>query len=220
MSVDGFHALDHGQSPMVFSGLGARLRDMTTGHDPRIVANALIESANRNGLPIWNVSVQKLLYFAHAASLVHDRRPLIRGTFEAWEFGPVCRPIYDALKHHGREKISSLIQKVDPFTGVVLDLPALQDGSALYRVENTMKLLGGASPSQLISLSHVAGGAWSIIWNKSKTGATVGNRIDDELTIATFGKFKVAVAETQQGGMDEATPFAGNRSCKDSASSA
>lgn len=191
---------------------------MTVGHDPRIVVNAMIESASRNGLPIYNVSVQKLLYFAHASSLVHDRRPLIRGTFEAWEFGPVCRPIYDALKRYGREQISSLIQKLDPFTGEVLDLPTLQDGSALYRVESTVRLLGRASPSQLISLSHVEGGAWSIVWNKSKTGATVGNRIDDELTIATFGKFKVAVVEPQLGGMDEASPFAGNRSCKDSAS--
>lgn len=184
---------------------------MLSGYDPRVVANALIEAARRANIPMRNVSIQKLLYFAHASFLVHYRRPLVRGAFEAWEYGPVCRPIYDALKGYGRNEVTSLITRRDPYTGEESELPQLSDATAQSHIERVMHVMGRATPSQLISLSHVEGGAWSIVWNKSKTGATVGNRIDDRLTIATFGKLKVALkpAEMQEG-LDEATPFAGD----------
>ncbi len=184
---------------------------MLLGHDPRVVANALIDAAHQAHIPVRNVSIQKLLYFAHASFLVHHRRPLVRGAFEAWEYGPVCRPIYDALKGYGRNPITALITRRDPFTGQEAALPLLEDSVARSHIHHVMHVMGRATPSQLISLSHVDGGAWSIVWNKSKTGATVGNRIDDELTIATFGKLKVALkpAEAQEG-LDEATPFAGD----------
>lgn len=184
---------------------------MLRGHDPRVVANALIDAARQAQIPVRNVSIQKLLYFAHASFLVQQRRPLVRGAFEAWEYGPVCRPVYDALKGYGRSPITTLITRRDPFTGHEADLPPLNDSIAQSHINHVTHVMGRATPSQLISLSHVEGGAWSIVWNKSKTGATVGNRIDDELTIATFGKLKVALkpAETQEG-FDEATPFAGD----------
>ena len=182
-----------------------------TGHDPRVVANAIIACAQRMEVPIRNISVQKLLYFAHAAFLVHHRRPLVRGVFEAWEFGPVCRSIYDALKHYGRNEITSPIQRTDPFTGISSALPELADPLAIRHIEHLMHVMGHASPSQLISLSHVPGGAWSIVWNKAKTGATVGNRIDDDLTIKTFGRLKVALQPSQENEvLDEASPFAGD----------
>ncbi|WP_132883897.1 type VI toxin-antitoxin system SocA family antitoxin [Sphingomonas molluscorum] len=181
------------------------------GHDPRVVVNALIECAQSMQIPVRNVSLQKLLYFAHAAYLAHHRRPLIRGAFEAWEYGPVCRPIYDALKAYGRDEVTAPIKRRDPYTGVVSDLPPLEDDLAVRHLENVMRALGGLSPSQLISLSHVPGGAWSIVWNKAKTGATLGNRIDDELTKATFGKLKIALRSSQpQERFDEAAPFAGD----------
>lgn len=184
---------------------------MDVGYDPRVVVNALIACANRMGIPVRNVSLQKLLYFAHASFLVHYRRPLIRGVFEAWEYGPVCRPIYDALKSYGRNEVTASIKRRDPFTGAVSELPPLDDSLALRHIENVMHGMGHASPSQLIRLSHVDGGAWSIVWNKAKTGATVGNRIDDELTKATFGKMKVVLRPSQpEEGFDEAAPFAGD----------
>jgi uncharacterized phage-associated protein len=184
---------------------------MSSGYDPRVVVNALIDAANKAHIPVRNVSIQKLLYFAHASFLVHYRRPLVKGAFEAWEYGPVCRPIYDALKGYGRSEVTAPITRTDPFTGEVSELPPLQDAAAQRHIEHLMHVMGRATPSQLISLSHVEGGAWWIVWNKSKTGATVGNRIDDELTIATFGKLKVALKPPEmQEGLDEATPFAGD----------
>lgn len=182
------------------------------GHDPRVVANRIIDIAMRERFAVYNVSIQKLLYFAHASHLVVERKPLIRGAFEAWEFGPVCRPIYDCLKGFGRSPIDRIIDRTDPVTGEVTALPGLSDPTACFHVENIMRSLGRAHPSQLISLSHVPGGAWSIVWNKGRTGATIGNRIDDSLTRETFGRYKIALADPGllEEPVDEAAPFAGN----------
>lgn len=187
------------------------MKTVERGHDPRAIANHMIQYAKRRGIPIWNVSIQKLMYFAHAAFLVRTGRPLVLGAFEAWEFGPVCRPIYDALKLHGRSMVTETIIRRDPFSGVE-SVPVIEDDiEAQDQVEEVMRSMGHLHPNQLIRLSHVEGGAWSIVWNKSKTGATVANRIDDQLTIDTFTRLKISVrCSGDEGGIDEATPFAGD----------
>jgi uncharacterized phage-associated protein len=171
----------------------------------------MIQYAKRRHIPIWNVSIQKLMYFAHATFLVRTARPLVLGAFEAWEFGPVCRPIYDALKQHGRSVITDVITRRDPFSGTE-SVPAISDDiEAEDQVEAVMRSMGHLHPNQLIRLSHVEGGAWSIVWNKSKTGATVANRIDNQLIIETFTKLKISVQGSgNEGEIDEATPFAGD----------
>ncbi len=181
------------------------------GHDPRAVANHMIIYARRRDIPIWNVSIQKLMYFAHAAFLVRTGRPLVHGAFEAWEYGPVCRPIYDALKQHGRQVIAETIVRRDPFSGIVSTPVVEDDIEAEDQIEAVMRSMGHLHPNQLIRLSHVEGGAWSIVWNKSKTGATIANRIDDQLTVDTFTKLKISVQGSgDEGEIDEATPFAGD----------
>ena len=183
-----------------------------SGFDPRVVANKIIEIAHRERFPVYNVSVQKLLYFAHASHLVSERKPLVRGAFEAWEFGPVCRPIYDALKEFGRKPIDRKIFRIDPLSAEVVELEKLDDPVAKFHVESIMRSLGRTHPNQLISLSHVPGGAWSVVWNKGRTGVTIGNRIDDTLTRETFGRYKIALADpaSHEEPLDEAAPFAGN----------
>jgi uncharacterized phage-associated protein len=181
------------------------------GQDPRSVANGMIGYALARDMPVGNLSLQKLLYFAHASYLVRHNKPLVAGVFEAWEFGPVCRPIYDALKHYGRAPISSFIQRVDPFTGELSEIPEPPDIGIRDHIAGVMRSMGTMAPHQLVSLSHVAEGAWSVIWNKSKTGATVGNRIPDSLTVERFGRLKLSLKrESHVGGGIEAAPFAGD----------
>ncbi len=181
------------------------------GYDPRSVVNAMIAIGNRRGLNLPNVSIQKLLYFAHASYLVQYKRPLVRGVFEAWDFGPVCPTIYHALKHHERAPVREPIQKVNPFTGEVTEVETLNDDDALLHLQIVLKTMGDLSPGQLIELSHSPEGAWDVVWNKSKTGTTVGNRIDDILTVSRFSRLKIPLRDASTyGETDEATPFTGN----------
>lgn len=183
---------------------------MLLGHDPRSIANVMIEFALEDGLHLPNVSVQKLLYFAHASYLVRNRRPLVSSLFEAWEYGPVCRPVYDALKQYGRASVPKKIEQVDIFTGEIEEFEFSGDRRTRFHIEGIMMNLGHLSPGQLIDLSHAKDGAWHAVWNKSKTGATIGNTIDDKLTEERFAFLKMPINTPTRGDPDEATPIAGD----------
>ena len=190
---------------------GAQVIAMQAGHDPRAVANEMIDYSFRRNRPIFNVSIQKLMYFAHAAFLIRAKRPLINGTFEAWEFGPVSRPIYHELKQYGRGAISGLIKTKDLFSAEESEPRIFDDIDALDQIADVMRSMSDLHPNQLIRLSHVDGGAWSVVWNKSRTGATIGNMISDELIREKFGRMKVTLPIDFDGGMvDETAPFAGD----------
>ena len=180
-------------------------------YDPRSIANAIIESAQRRGISVTNLSVQKLLYFAHAVSLAKYGQPLVKGVFEAWELGPVCRPVYDALKSYRAKPITDLIQRRDPLTGEVSTVSPPRDWRVLEHIDDILKSIGHLTPGQLVDLSHAPNGAWDEVWNKSKTSPTIGNRIHDKITVERFVFLKMPVRNGSRfGDIDEATPFTGD----------
>ena len=95
-------------------------------YDARSVANLLLDEADRLGIEITNLSLQKLLYFAHGFCLVEDRKPLVNGHFEAWRHGPVHPLAYHAFKDVGRMPISFRADRVDPLTGEKRPLPKIK----------------------------------------------------------------------------------------------
>jgi uncharacterized phage-associated protein len=182
------------------------------GFDPRSIANAIIGHALQRDRALTHLAVQKLLYFTHAHHLVKFRRPLVRAAFEAWEHGPVCRPVYEALKIHGRAPIRELIERRDPFTREVSVVATPADPLVMDHIAITMGSLSHMSPSQLRDLSHVPQGAWAEVWNRAQRGgATLGNTIDDTLSAERFFRLKMTVKpESRAGDVDEASPFAGD----------
>lgn len=68
---------------------------MVTAYD---VAKLLLRWARENGDTITNLKIQKLLYYAQAWYLVNYGRRLFDDDIEAWDFGPVIRPIYRKWK--------------------------------------------------------------------------------------------------------------------------
>ena len=54
-----------------------------------------------------NLKIQKMLYFAHAYFLVKKDRPLVDGTFQAWDLWPVIKDLYNKLCKYNREAIPS-----------------------------------------------------------------------------------------------------------------
>ena len=64
------------------------------------------------GNAISNMKLQKLLYYAQGFALVILNKPLFQDDFEAWEYGPVLRPVYDEYKRFG----SSALPKPNDFS--------------------------------------------------------------------------------------------------------
>jgi uncharacterized phage-associated protein len=69
--------------------------------DARLVANRLLELANADGRELTPMQILKLVYIAHGWNLALHGRALIDQPVEAWQYGPVIRDLYNAMKGFG-----------------------------------------------------------------------------------------------------------------------
>jgi len=177
--------------------------------DPRAVVNLILKCGRHLDLNFSNLAIQKLLYFSHATYLIENRKPLVAGVFEAWEHGPVCRVVYDALKGFGRSPVTTPIHGTDIFTGEKTKIPSSSRLDVVAHVYMVTKTLGKLTPSKLRNLSHVAEGPWDYVWNKSETSVTLNNRITDAMILSRFRLIPVAGINSDDLEFDgyEATPF-------------
>src|SRR5580704_12222160 len=134
--------------------------------DPRSIANLMLDEADRSGYRISNLVLQKLLYFAHAIFLVEQKRPLVSGYFEAWEYGPVHPTAYQAFKTAGAEAIKCRATRVDVASGVRMPLPPPEDVSVRQHIARIMQSYGHMTPGRLVDISHAKGAPWDFIANK------------------------------------------------------
>lgn len=151
---------------------------MDEGHDGRAVANFVLDECEAMGWPISNLSLQKIVFFCHAWTLVETGKPLIRHKFEAWEYGPVLPYLYREFKVFDRAPISSRATSLNCLDGcrtvVEYKLPAMVE-SLLRRV---VGFYGRMRATDLVALSHAEGGPWYVVWNHSGP-VNPGMLIDD-----------------------------------------
>ena len=71
------------------------------------VADEIITVASKQGSPVSNLMLQKVMYFLNALSLVDQGKPLINDGqhFEKWDYGPVIHSVYTEYSNNGREPI-------------------------------------------------------------------------------------------------------------------
>ena len=80
--------------------------------DARAVANEFIKRANRDGLALTNMQLQKLPYIAHGWSLALLDKPLIADEQpQAWPYGPVYPSLYDSLRSYGSRAVEDVIRE-------------------------------------------------------------------------------------------------------------
>ena len=181
------------------------------GFDPRSAANLLLDEADRLGIEVSNLSLQKLLYFAHGFSLVEDRRPLIVGHFEAWRHGPVHPLAYHAFKEAGREAISFRAHRIDPLTGEKRPLPEVKSKRARYIVLKVLVGYGSLSSGVLVGLSHAKDGPWRFVVDQSRTSAVLGMRIPNDVIAERFRQQVFEIDELPREEPYEDAPFASDR---------
>ena len=71
------------------------------------VADEIITIASKQGSPVSNLMLQKVMYFLNALSLVNQGNPLINDgqRFEKWDYGPVIHSVYTEYSDNGRNLI-------------------------------------------------------------------------------------------------------------------
>lgn len=156
-------------------------------NDGRSVANFILDVCATQGRSVTNLSLQKIVYFCHVWSLIELGRPLVKQQFEAWQYGPVLQYLYREFKAYDRAPITERATALDRNTGerrlaaYNFDRPTTD---LLHRVVNFYSRL---SASQLVELSHIAGGPWEQVWNHGGS-VNPGMRIDDRLILDFYQK--------------------------------
>ncbi len=152
-------------------------------YDPRVVANLLLDIADRRKLGVSNLALQKLLYFAHGHFLIRTGKPLVKAAFEAWTYGPVHPAVYQAFKSEEERHIKSRAMGQNVITGAMVPLDAVDDPDVIHQLEQVVWAYGHHSPGRLIDISHASKGPWATVVNKSKTSVALGMRIPAIITL-------------------------------------
>jgi len=162
--------------------------------DPRSVANLIILAAKERRKTITNLSLQKILYFVHGRYLIEEGEPLLRGSFEAWQYGPVSLSVYDAFKHLGSQNIETYAERRNVRTGEIELVPPPSDPDLRQRIVDLSFPYLSLSAGRLVDLSHAKGSPWDRVTQDSRGERHFGLRITNETIEKYFRFHKIAVS--------------------------
>lgn len=126
------------------------------------VANAFIELSKRDGIPLTNMKLQKLVYIANGFCWATLGRPLFEDDIHAFEFGPVIPTLYNRLKRYGSSEIEDFINKDES--------RLIENGQAMRIVKQVWEAYKGFDAYKLSAITHQANTPWSDTWQTSRFG--------------------------------------------------
>ncbi|MEZ5657797.1 MAG: DUF4065 domain-containing protein [Burkholderiaceae bacterium] len=137
----------------------------------RAVARRILEACAEHGdSSVTPMQLIKLTYIAHGYMLGVFGEPLLDEPVEAWQYGPVVRSVYDAVKKYQ----SSPVKEV-------------QVDHEVEFSEREQKVIGvvakkycGFSGVVLSAATHQPGSPWRITWDEYGRNATISNDIIEQ----------------------------------------
>ncbi|MBR0672827.1 Panacea domain-containing protein [Neoroseomonas soli] len=154
--------------------------------DPRIVANTVLSRANRSGIALTNLDIQKMLYLLHGEFLRQTRQPLVTGEFQAWEYGPVHRVLYDAFKSYKDGPIDGPARRLDPIRRRYVELPRLDDPMIEDFLDANLTRLLSIPTFKLVQITHAPGTPWSRTMEAGTKKTNLGMVISNEMIARHF----------------------------------
>jgi uncharacterized phage-associated protein len=149
-------------------------------YDGRAVANCILGISEELRIPLTQMKLLKILYFAHGWFLAAHRQPLVTQPFEAWEYGPVVRVVRDALRDFGREAVSGRIEYFDLKTGEIFEFPSNLEKPHREFVEKIFLSYCHYDGWKLSEITHERGSPWDKIWNSAEPIGRLALRIDNK----------------------------------------
>ncbi len=140
---------------------------MGAQHNALAVADKIIRLSIDDEIPVTPMQVQKLTYFCHAWMLGLGNGPLFQDAVESWQYGPVIRSVYHALKHHG----------ADTITERLLDREAVFSDEEERLIRVIWRQYGQLAGSSLSRLTHAAGSPWDQTYKKDKRSQIIRNHV-------------------------------------------
>jgi uncharacterized phage-associated protein len=151
-------------------------------HSTLAIANEFLSRARRDGRPLTQMHLQKLVYLAHGWNLAVNGEPLIEDRFEAWEYGPVLRRLYDATRAYGARDIPSLLRwgQDTPFPfddGGIAEEPLTQ--AEINVIDEVWRLYGHFPAFKLSALTHAPDSPWSAAFAQGRNQQISNTEISD-----------------------------------------
>ncbi|MCC0048528.1 MAG: DUF4065 domain-containing protein [Rhodobiaceae bacterium] len=115
------------------------------------ILSAAKRLAEQSDWSLSNLKLQKILYLAHMFYLGRtEGEPLVRGEFEAWNYGPVHPDLYHKAKVFGS----------DPVKNIFHSIPEVPGGAERDIIDEAFESLGSSGPGRLVAATHRKNGAW------------------------------------------------------------
>lgn len=160
------------------------------------VANEFLKLGSEAGMPIDQMKLQKLVFYAHAWHLALRGFPLFEEDVGAWPWGPVVREVYNQTRRFGRAPVTDRLTRFS-FDGGKLTsrTPTVDDPGLQDFIRSVWESHKGFSGIQLSNATHAPGEPWTII--KEKAGSLDGKpNIPNDLIKDIFS---AKIAKQNQG---------------------
>lgn len=152
-------------------------------YDARVVANAVLERAWHLGYNVTQIDIQKICYFLHGHHLRDHGKPMISSEFEAWDYGPVQRVLYNSFRDFGDQPITRCATAFDPIRRCPKSLPKITDNSTVETIDRYLPHYLNFDSFDLVDMTHANGTPWSRTLHNARISANIGMRIGND-TIA------------------------------------
>jgi uncharacterized phage-associated protein len=151
-------------------------------YEARKICNFLLANFDAVEFDLTNLRVNKLLFFIQAGALRQMPEGLIRNHFEAWQYGPVIKPVFDAFKVHKENPITGPAEFLDYASGQRIPVPYddIRDDHRKIIVRE-FNAYSRFTTGQLVSLSHETNGPWDIVYKAHLADPTLSPRIPNQL---------------------------------------
>jgi uncharacterized phage-associated protein len=137
------------------------------------IANEFIRRAGLHARNLTHMQLQKLVYIAHGWNLAINGTPLTEDMPQAWDYGPVYKDLYDALRRFGSGPVIGEIRAGDFGIGMFITDPAeanepvraaLSDKERAV-IDRVFADYGKFHAFQLSALTHQDGTPWDEVYN-------------------------------------------------------
>jgi len=126
-------------------------------HDPRAIANKILDMRAETGEPLTIMQLIKLVYIADGWAMALLGRPLSREAPQAWQYGPVYPTVYRAFSGAGARPVEA--RAYVRGTTIPMSEEIADDESKLLKM--VVQGYGKLSAYQLSRLTHQADTPWS-----------------------------------------------------------
>lgn len=134
-------------------------------YDALTVAKYIIDKCFREGAPVTNLRLQKLLYFVQLESYKKNNKPLFEDDMYAWQFGPVVLEVYYEYNVYAG-------------TPILLKYNRLNiDFNAENLIASVLKKFKSTPIWKLVEETHKPNGPWDITVNTYGLKSVIKNSL-------------------------------------------